>query len=498
MLESIEPREAEVLMQKYLSGQLTIEEATRLLRHLKAQPALGSTLLSQMEIDALLREFMGAEVRNDLRTSFANSVLDPALSQTDLPGPTGMTASGRHSWSTTLSCVTGLAAALALVAGYWLWPDPDHLPRLASSSVGVEVRRGQERLPATRKLHLQAGDIIETGPGQSVVVEFAREGTRLEINPEAELNLLNWEKGKRFMLHRGQLKAVVARQPVGEPMVVTTPEAQASVRGTEFSLSSQWDATWLKVLKGAVELRGKPPDSSDSVMAGQFAVAARSVELRARPTSQAGLKVPVPVDPHVVSTGGDGDWMVTENTVRQSRVSRLPDSKPVGPAHQGPYSWFSRRIPVKGNIEVSLQVRLDAAVEELGPLGFTEFGFTLILDRRHLSFLCGRRPSGKGDAKLYSFVLDAPTKVEDGEFDERIRTPLASRIGQTFQLKARLRRLTSNQVQFQGKVWPQGDNEPADWQLEAIRNAPPTQPLISLGTRRCACTFSEVQVVLIE
>ena len=56
MHEPIDPREAEVLIQQYVSGELTPEEAARLLAHLKARPSLGETLLGQMEIDLLLRE----------------------------------------------------------------------------------------------------------------------------------------------------------------------------------------------------------------------------------------------------------------------------------------------------------------------------------------------------------------------------------------------------------------------------------------------------------
>ncbi|MGA2866952.1 MAG: FecR family protein [Verrucomicrobiota bacterium] len=498
MHDPIEPREAEVLMQKYVSGQLTPEEAARLLRHLKAQPSLGAALLSQMEIDLLLRELTGSVGRNSQPAPVTIAPLEPAAAPAELPLQTAMTALRRGSRSTALPWVTGLAAALALVAGYWVWPDKDNVPRLRRGSAGVEVQRGEKRLPATRKLHLQAGDIIETGPGQSAVVEFAREGTRVKLKEETRLSLVSLEKGKHFVLDRGKLEAAVARQPAGEPLAVATPQAEASVRGTKFSLSSQWEATWLKVLKGEVELQSKSAGLSQSVIAGQFAVAAQNVELKARPIGQTGLRVPVPVEPRVVSTGGDGNWEVDGNTVRQSKVSVLPDPKRSGPLDQNPFSWFSRQIPVAGNIEVSLQARLDAVVEEPGPLGDSQFGLTLILDRNHFNFMCERNPTGKGVAKLYSFVLEGSPRLEGGESDGRVHMPLAFQTGQTFQLKARLSRLTPGQVQLQAKVWPRGKPEPADWQLDAIRNAPPTQPLLELGTRRCACTFTEMHVVLIE
>jgi hypothetical protein len=252
------------------------------------------------------------------------------------------------------------------------------------------------------------------------------------------------------------------------------------------------------VLKGVVELRGKSAGSSESVVAGQFAVAAQNVELKPHPIGQAGLRVPVPMEPRVVNTGGDGNWEVDGNTVRQSKVSVLPDPKGSGPFDQNPFSWVSRQIPVAGNIEVSLEGRLDAVVEEQGPLGYSHFGFTLILVRKHFNFMCERNPTGQGVVKLYSFVSEGPPGLEDGEADGRVHVPLSFQTGQTFQFKTRLIRLTPGQVQLQAKVWPRGEREPADWQLDAIRNAPLTQPLIELSTRRCACTFTEMHVALIE
>jgi hypothetical protein len=498
MHEPIDPREAEVLIQQYVSGELTPEEAARLLAHLKARPSLGETLLEQMEIDLLLRELSGAMGRDRQPTWSASSVPAPADPLTELPFPTALPASRRHSWSGTALWAAGLAAALALVAGYWAWPDKDNLPRLRRSSGGVELQRGEERLPATRKLHLQPGDIVETGPGQSAVVEFAREGTRLELGGETRLGLLDWQRGKHFVLHRGKLEVVVARQPPGEPLAVATPQAEASVKGTKFSLSSQWDATWLKVLKGEVELRDKSADLWQPVVAGQFAVAAKDVELKARSIGQTGLRVPVPMDPRVVSTGGDGAWEADGNTVRQSKISVLPDTKRPGPLDQNPFSWFSRQIPVAGNIEVSVQARLDAVVEDPGPLGNSHFGLTLILDRKHFNFMCERNPIGEGMAKLYSFVIEGSPRLEGGETDRRVSMPLSFQTGQTFQFKIRLTRLSEGQVQLQARVWPRGKPEPAVWQLDAIRNAPPVQPLLEFDTRRCACTFTETHVVLIE
>ena len=224
MREPIEPRETEVLIQKYVSGALTPEEALRLLARLKAQPSVGEALLRQMEIDLLLRELTGL-MGQESQPKWSSSSLEASSGPSDRASLSNRFAGIRDArLEQPTLWVTGLAAALALVAGYWLWPEKDNQPRLRSSSAGVEVQRGEERLPAARKLPLQRGDIIETGPGQSAVIEFAREGTRLELRGETRLSLLDLNQGKHFVLHRGELEAVVAPQPAGERLAVATPQ----------------------------------------------------------------------------------------------------------------------------------------------------------------------------------------------------------------------------------------------------------------------------------
>ena len=498
MHEPIEPSEAEVLIQNYVSGQLTPAEAARLLECIKAEPSLGAALLGQMEIDIMLRELNGVGGWNSQLASFADPLPDTEPLATSLTQSTETAGYGRPSWSGVQPWMAGLAAALALVAGYWFWPEHDNLPRLGRSSPGVEVQRGEERLPATGKLRLQAGDIVETGPGQSAVVEFAREGTRLELKEATRLGLLDWEKGKHIALHHGKLEVAVARQPAGQPMELATPQAEASVRGTKFSLSSQSEATWLKVTKGAVDLRSKALGLSQPVMAGQFAVAASNIQFGARPIDRDELGIGVSVEPDVVDRGGDGEWEIGLNFVRQARVSPYPDHKPPAPYTQNPLSWLTRPISMGGNLEVSLRVQLDAVSPGSGPLAYAEFGFTLILDRRHLGFICRRETTGDGEVKLHSFYFRQAPRIAGDETSGKTRAPFSSQPGRIYELRVTLTQLLPDQIRFRGKVWPAGTREPRDWQLDAVCGAPLAKPKLSLDTRRCACTFTNVQVRLIE
>ena len=82
--------------------------------------------------------------------------------------------------------------------------------------------------------------------------------------------------GKRFDLRRGALQARVAAQPSDQPLVVTTPQAQAIVRGTEFLLRADERATKLNVLEGKVQLACRASAKGVVVEAGFWATSTSS------------------------------------------------------------------------------------------------------------------------------------------------------------------------------------------------------------------------------
>lgn len=93
--------------------------------------------------------------------------------------------------------------------------------------------------------------------------------------------------GKRLSLDTGAIEASVASQPRWRPMIISTPQAEAKVVGTRFSLSALGAATRLDVLEGAVRLRKTHAASKDEprdviVRPGQTATAAPEVRLQAR------------------------------------------------------------------------------------------------------------------------------------------------------------------------------------------------------------------------
>ncbi len=228
----------EELLEKFLSGRASDEEAARLRAEVEADPS---------KLDGL---FAAAELERDLREAFAR----PAARRAFPP-------KRRSLWPL-------LAAAAALVAvglgSYVIFrEDP----------IGEVVRVKGTVLPGAGKVY--AGGWLETvGPASGATIRFA-DGTTADLNGGTKLSRI--EKG-RLALEAGTLAV-----ETGRPIVVTTPQAEAKVLGTVFKLSIAKDATRLDVKKGVVQITGSGDGKSAVVKADHYAVAARGQEIRVRP-----------------------------------------------------------------------------------------------------------------------------------------------------------------------------------------------------------------------
>lgn len=138
---------------------------------------------------------------------------------------------------------------------------------------------------------LQAGVSVESvGLGSSATIVFA-DGTRVELGGDthiAECADAASESaatfGKRLRLVSGQLTADVAPQPVGRPMLIMTPHAEAQVLGTVLALSESGSSTWMDVDEGAVQITNVADRRSLVVNTGESAVVAAGTLQRAGDT----------------------------------------------------------------------------------------------------------------------------------------------------------------------------------------------------------------------
>jgi hypothetical protein len=168
------------------------------------------------------------------------------------------------------------------------------------------------RLPLKENLPILLGDRLETGGAAQVNVRYAAEETTLEVGPETAAAFGEENGAKRIALDRGNLKADVAPQPQGKPLVFTTPQATAEVLGTRLVLSSHDDASTLAVTHGKVMLGGRQTQKKVLVSTGEYAVAGGHEPLEAH------LLAPVP-----------GRFRLIEDNENGLRWTGVPWSDPV-------------------------------------------------------------------------------------------------------------------------------------------------------------------------
>ncbi len=125
----------------------------------------------------------------------------------------------------------------------------------------VLIVRGPARTPAKAGQDLRQGEGLECrGPRSWALLSYP-DRTRVELEGDTLVReLLQREPGKglRVYVEKGAVRAEVARQPAGQPMLFDTPHGEAKVVGTILRVQADTDpkkGTRVDVEEGKVELR---------------------------------------------------------------------------------------------------------------------------------------------------------------------------------------------------------------------------------------------------
>lgn len=156
-------------------------------------------------------------------------------------------------------------------------PAPAALPVVAMvSRVDGEVVSisGAGRVPVKAGQKLTATESLETAKGGQAELLFD-DGTRVILESDSLADSFQSEGGKSLTLKRGFLRARIAKQPAGEPMIFLTSTAEARVLGTRLSLSVTPTSTRLEVREGKVRITRKDDNASVEVSADHFVVAGK-------------------------------------------------------------------------------------------------------------------------------------------------------------------------------------------------------------------------------
>jgi ferric-dicitrate binding protein FerR (iron transport regulator) len=278
------------LLQAYLDGELTPDQAAALEERLKTDAALAELLVRLARDEAIFREWVGTEgmaeetIRELLRARPSEAAAAPPAT------PTGTSAAAPHRrprWIALGLAAAAAAVVLAVLPFFRSEPRTGNEEALAcltgvQGEVWLVTALGQVR-PARENEELLPGEEVRTGEGSSQAQIAYPDGTRLELGSDTAVRL---EPGrgeaaggrKRVFLQAGVVEAEVSRQAESDPMVVATPHAVIRGAGTRFSSTASPEATWVGLAEGEVELTRTRDGQSVLVEKDRFAVAARRDE----------------------------------------------------------------------------------------------------------------------------------------------------------------------------------------------------------------------------
>lgn len=273
------------VIQAYLDGEATPEQDEQVRHLLKesafcdrlAQFALDFACLHELAQQGLLEQSQGAE--DDVQ----------APSPTPVAGRAGYFLRNRF-----VQAGIVLATAVLLFAAFLpFWLDGDDPKRQAfekpvlghiqQATATVLARDDGADERARPDMPFRSNDTLRTVGSDGFAILVFHDGTKLALAGDTTVVCTEDFAQKRIFVREGHVEADVARQPVGKPMVLVTPTAEARIMGTRLALSAIGNSTKLSVADGKVLLRRFSDGRSVTVPGGYQAVASTRSELAARP-----------------------------------------------------------------------------------------------------------------------------------------------------------------------------------------------------------------------
>ena len=280
----------EELLLKWHDQTIAQEELQELLTALK-QPESRRQLLESFAFDAQIVEALHALKAVEQTAHSAQQFQTLELRDSDL-FPTARPSRIKAIFAGLASIRvlaesrwTQVAAALvtvALIAAFVVFGSGGTVATIEGNAIGATVVRGGKVLLAKPGFALKAGDRIKTSADNTALVRYLTEPTQIKLQAGTQLKVDQDAAGKRLELLVGTVNAKVAPQPAGHPMLISTPQAEAKIVGTEFLLTVDAASTHLEVIEGAVRICNRDEGKAVFVGRDHYATVVRGAELTSR------------------------------------------------------------------------------------------------------------------------------------------------------------------------------------------------------------------------
>lgn len=273
----------EELTLRLADGGLSDGEAAELRGLVAADLLARASHVRLLDVEAALRSRQSAPdlvpaIMSGLHAQRGETMPERVVAQIRTSRP----ARFRPRVTAALALAAGVLALLSL--GLWYFGPTMGEPVLAAvNGTDVSLARDGVLISATNATRLQPADALRIGTNSAATITFGKEMTTIELSAGTELTLSSYARGKQFQMAEGSLSASVARQRPFRAMLVTTPNAQAKVIGTDFTLTATTKRTQLDVAEGKVRLTDTNRRTNVVVPAAHYAIVAAATELAALP-----------------------------------------------------------------------------------------------------------------------------------------------------------------------------------------------------------------------
>ncbi len=288
-----EPRPGfDELLDRYLTGKLTEEEAGRLLSLLESHPDLGAELLDQFTLDASLRDLAGK----------AGPVIPVTQAEPAKPAPRLSRRLARGVVAIAIAASVGFV--ISRISGPSVGPLPLAGAEEPTTFAVAVLTRAVGAEWAASATSPAVGAVLEPGwlklNAGLVEIEFFS-GVRVVLEGPAEFQLVSADEA---FCSAGRLTAEVPSHATG--FRVGTPQGALVDRGTAFGLSVTPTGAEVHVFQGKVELHGDA-GRRDLVTGEGIAVAPGGADRR------------LPANPGGFVTSPDLDRRENEATLRERK-----------------------------------------------------------------------------------------------------------------------------------------------------------------------------------
>lgn len=309
-----------LLADRYLDGQLSREERSRLV----ADPVLVARFIAELRfqgrVGGLLRQDgrdLLDHVEDALDLGTSTGLADRVLARLRPPRPPRQPQWWR--WVVGAALAAGLAAVVMVSLR-----TPTGCPAVAASGVVAAVADGGNAPSAP--VRLDYGALLTLGVNQEAQVAFT-DGTRMDLGATTAVRLSGVDQaGARVSLENGSLSAEVTKQPKGSHFQVATSDALLTVIGTKFTATRMPWGTRVEVSEGRVRTRRASDGHEVEVDAG------KRVDVGPGAMAIESIRPPLPAPALVLEPSADsvvvgGRYGAENRGLRSSHVVTSPHAK---------------------------------------------------------------------------------------------------------------------------------------------------------------------------